>query len=219
MPTLAFIHTVPALIATFKPLAAQYLPGWSTFNIADESLLQNTIRDGVLSKITMRRLSQYVFSAADAGADAIVVTCSTLGDAVDAIRPLSPVPLFRIDRGMAIEAIGRASRIGVLATLPTTLAPTAKLLRDTAEVAGKDCTITESLCAGAFQQLMAGDRQAHDELVIAGYRQLAASTELIVLAQASMAGALSSLDMTDGVPVLTSPELGMTHIASTLPPS
>ncbi|CAH2401908.1 aspartate/glutamate racemase family protein [Mesorhizobium ventifaucium] len=48
---------------------------------------------GSLSDLTKGRLATYVWSAVDAGADAIVVTCSTLGPAVDAIAPLCPVPL------------------------------------------------------------------------------------------------------------------------------
>ena len=214
MATLAFIHTVPSLIATFKPLAEQELPDWDSFNIADESLLKTTIRQGSLSQKTIQRLSQYVFSAADAGADAIVVTCSTLGEAVDAIRPLSSVPLFRIDRGMAVAAVTRARRIGVLATLPTTLGPTGRLISQTAATAGRDCSLVEKLCDGAFARLADGDRSGHDAMVREGYRTLSATVEIVVLAQASMAAALTPEDMEAGVPVLTSPALGMSRIAS-----
>ncbi|CAN7702611.1 aspartate/glutamate racemase family protein [Phyllobacterium sp. LjRoot231] len=220
MPSLALIHTVPGLAATFKPLALRELPHWNSFNIVDESLLQNTIRDGALSKKTMQRLGQYVFSAIDAGADAIVVTCSSLGDALDAIRPFSSVPLFRIDSGMAMAAVERTERIGVLATLPTTLGPTSRLIEKTAMAANRNCTIVDKLCAGAFDRLIKGDRDGHDAMVIAGFRELATSVDLIVLAQASMANALSSIGETgSSVPVLSSPELGMAYVATQLSPS
>lgn len=218
MPSLALIHTVPGLVATFRPLVERALPRWSSFNIVDESLLLNTIRDAALSKKTMQRLSQHVFSAIDAGADAVVVTCSTLGEAVDAVLPLSSVPLFRIDRGMAMLAVERATRIGVLATLPTTLGPTSRLIGETARAAGRDCTIVDTLCAGAFDRLTAGDIEGHDTLVTAGFRELAASVDLVVLAQASMAGALRSIAEAGGVPVLSSPELGMAYVAAQLEP-
>ena len=217
MPSLAFIHTVPALIATVKPLAEQDLPDWNSFNIADESLLQNTIRDGSLSKMTVRRLAQYVFSAIDAGADAIVVTCSSLGEAVDSIGPFSSVPLFRIDSGMALAAVEKASRIGVLATLPTTLGPTSRLIEKTASNLNKNSTVVEKLCLGAFARLMSGDRDGHDELVVAGFHELAASVDLIVLAQASMANALSSIpEAQRTVAVLSSPKLGIAYVAKQL---
>lgn len=132
MPMLALIHTVATLPAVFQPLVRQALPGWSSFNILDESLLQHTIRDGARSNRTKQRLAQYVFSAADAGADAIVVTCSTLGNAVDSIASITSVPLFRIDQGMANEAVRKAQRIGVLATLPSTLEPTGTMIRNAA---------------------------------------------------------------------------------------
>jgi aspartate/glutamate racemase len=75
-----------------------------------KSLLQNTVREGALSQQTRQRLADYIFSAVAAGADAVVVTCSTLGDAVDDVRNLSSVPLFRIDQGMVNEAVNIASR-------------------------------------------------------------------------------------------------------------
>ena len=217
MPRLALIHTVPALIARFKPLVEDALPGWQSFNIADESLLQDTIRDGKVADRTMRRLTHYVFGATDAGADAIVVTCSSLGDAVDAIRPLVSVPLFRIDRGMALAAVETGPRIGVLATLPTTLGPTSRLIHDTAHAAGRACVVTDRLCTGAFDRLMAGDRDGHDASVREAFDDLATSVDVVVLAQASMASALASKPQEDlRVPVLSSPELGIAHIAARL---
>ncbi|MDK1377342.1 MULTISPECIES: aspartate/glutamate racemase family protein [unclassified Sinorhizobium] len=216
MPSLALIHTVPDLVARFRPLVTRSLPAWTSFNIVDESLLANTVRDGVLSQQTIQRLGTYVFSAAEAGADAVVVTCSTLGGAVDLIRPLSSVPLFRIDQGMAVEAVERARRIGVLATLPTTLVPTSALLQDCARAAGKDCTIVPVLCEGAFERLSAGDREGHDARVMEGYRSVAETVDLVVLAQASMAAALADRADEPPVPFLTSPELGMAHVARQL---
>ena len=139
----------------------------------------------------------------------IVVTCSTLGEAVDCIRPLSPVPLFRIDRGMAEEAVRKARRIGVLATLPTTLAPTTALIRDCARSANRDCEIVDLLCEGAD-----GDLAGHNIRVVSGFENLAKSVDLIVLAQASMASTLDGY-VTD-IPYLTSPELGMAHVAHRL---
>ncbi|TCU23766.1 hypothetical protein EV130_107120 [Rhizobium azibense] len=94
---LAFIHTVSGLVFEFEGLAKEHFPNWKPFAILDESLLRDTIERWSLSDLTKRRLAIYIWSAVDAGAGAVVVTCSTLGPAVDAIAPLCPVPLFRID--------------------------------------------------------------------------------------------------------------------------
>lgn len=216
MATLAFIHTVAGLVERFRDLARTSLSDWSSYAVVDESLLLDTIAGGAVSARTVQRLTGYVFAAADAGAGAVVVTCSTLGAAVDAIRPVAPVPLFRIDRGMAEAAVRRAQRIGVLATLPTTLRPTTALLQQAAAEAGARCEISELLCEGAFARLRAGDRPAHDAAVRAGFSALASGVDLVVLAQASMADAVGAADGTPRIPYLTSPEIGMLDIAGKL---
>ena len=214
-PALAMIHTVPGIIPAFNELVGLHLPGWSPFNMLDESLLGNTIREGTLSRQTMRRLASHIWSAVDAGASAVLVTCSSLGPAVDAAMPLCPVPLFRIDDGMAIEAIQRGNRIGVLATLATTMDPTTRLIERHAHRMGRKVSVNSRLCEGAFDTLRNGDRAAHDAMVREGLASLVGSVDVVVLAQASMANALN--EMSDlSVPVLTSPELGVLHMSSAL---
>ncbi|TCK19744.1 Asp/Glu/hydantoin racemase [Ancylobacter aquaticus] len=214
MPRLALIHTVPSLVARFGPLVEEALPCWTFVHSVDESLLAETVRAGHLTDATRARLAAEVQADA-AGADAVLVTCSTLGEAVDALRPTTPVPLFRIDRGMAEEAVRRARRIGVLATLSTTLEPTGRLIRATASAAGRDVTMVARLCEGAFARLVAGDREAHDRLVREAFDEVAPQVELVVLAQASMAGALPA-SAQQRIAVLTSPELGIAAVAAEL---
>ncbi len=214
---IAMIHTVAGLIPAFEALAGQEFSDWQTFNMLDESLLRTTIREGTLSQLTMRRMTGLVWSAVDAGATAVVVTCSSLGPAVDATRALCPVPLFRIDEGMAHAAVGVGPRIGVLATLRTTLDPTTDLILRTAALQGRTCEITSSLSDGAFEKLAQGDVAGHDAMVAQSLRELASKVDVIVLAQASMARALDTVkDEMGTLPVLTSPELGMQYIRSHL---
>ena len=69
-PQVAFIHTSPSMVPVFKPLAAELLPaGVNVFNVVDESLLCDIIRDGRCPPNTARRLAGHVMSAADAGAN------------------------------------------------------------------------------------------------------------------------------------------------------
>lgn len=217
MPVLAFIHTVAALIPKFQDLTNELLPGWSSFSIVDESLLQITIRDGSLTKKTVQRLHQYVTSASDAGADAVVVTCSSMGGGVDVVRPLASIPLFRIDHGMALDAVRQSCRIGVLATLRTTLEPTTHLLQKVGAEQGKEVVIVQALCEGAFDLLKSGDRAGHNASIVSAFQRLAAEVDIIVLAQASMADALENLAGEVGdIPFLASPRLGMLHVSREL---
>ncbi len=214
---LFLIHTVPALIATFEPLVRRHLPDWTPFNIVDESLLRISIREGSLSKVTARRVAGYVFSAVDAGADAILVTCSSIGAAVDTVRPLCPVPLMRVDEGMAIRALALGDRIGVLATLSTTLNPTRDLVSSLAATRATPPEIVARVCDGAFEALSAGDRDGHDRIVAEGIRALSREVDVIVLAQASMARVLDAEGFgTPAIPVLSSPELGVLRLKAAL---
>ncbi|MBN9023418.1 MAG: Asp/Glu/hydantoin racemase [Rhizobiales bacterium] len=213
---LALIHTVPGLIATFGPLVQQHLPDWTPFNIADESLLRISIREGSMSKATARRVAGYVFSALDAGADAILVTCSSIGDAVDAVRPLCPVPLLRVDEGMAARAVEIGQRIGVLATLSTTLNPTRDLVGRLAAARPDAPKIVARVCDGAFEALSRGDGARHDALVREGIDALSREVDVILLAQASMARVLKDEDGAPGIPVLSSPELGVLRLKAVL---
>ena len=216
-PTLAFVHTVLSLPPVFAALAEELLPGTEFFHIVDESLLNVTRKTGALTAVTRRRVLGYLESAAEAGADLVLVTCSSIGPAVDAARDFVPVPVLRVDEPMADEAVRLGSRVGVIATLATTLEPTAALVERRARAAGKDVEVVAHVCDGAFEALQSGDRDRHDELVREGVRELAAEVDVIVLAQASMARVVDTLPEDERpVPILSSPRLGVTRAAELL---
>ncbi len=216
-PTLAFVHTVLSLPPVFAGLAEELLPETELFHIVDESLLNVTRKTGALTSVTRRRVLGYLESAGEAGADLVLVTCSSIGPAVDAARDFVPVPVLRVDEPMADEAVRLGARVGVIATLATTLEPTAALVERRARVAGKDVDVVAHVSAGAFEALQAGDRDRHDELVRDGLRRLVADVDVIVLAQASMARVVDSLPEDERtVPILSSPRLGVTRAAELL---
>ena len=62
------------------------------------------------------------------------------------------MPVLRVDQPMADRAVATAQRIGVIATLPTTLEPTADLIRRRAAAAGKNIELDDALCDGAFER-------------------------------------------------------------------
>ncbi len=122
--TLGLIHTSATLVPVFQQLCNQHLPGVQIFNIVDDSLIKNVIKWGELRPDTARRAVSYAASAEAAGADFILYTCSSIGAAVETAATLTKVPVLRVDQPMADKAIQTGSKIGVIATLPTTLNPT-----------------------------------------------------------------------------------------------
>jgi Asp/Glu/hydantoin racemase len=215
---IAFIHTSPSMVPVFKPLAAELLPaGERVFNVVDESLLCDIIDTGTCPPNTARRLVGHVMSAADAGAKVVLVTCSSMGRAVEAARALVPAKVVRADEAMVEQAIATGSRVGVVATLPSTLAPTEALVRSTAGAAGKTVQVSALVVDGAFKAVMSGDAATHDQLVGDAVRKLAATNDVILLAQASMARAVDALPPGEvKIPVLSSPRLAVQRVASLL---
>jgi len=215
---LAYLHTVAGLTATFKALSDELLPSIDLFHIVDESLLQNTIRANQLTPQTMRRLLRLVISAEEAGADVVMVTCSSVGPAVEASRPFLRIPVLRVDEPMAELAVQSGVTIGVAATLPTTLKPTADLISSVAARQGKSIRVVSKLCEGAFQAVVSGDPARHDQLVSAGLQELAPQVDVVVLAQASMARVIETLPAeTRRVPILSSPRLAVERLAQLIP--
>ena len=215
--TLGLIHTSATLVPMFAELCSKYLPHIKTFNIVDDSLIKNTIACGELTADTSRRVVNYAGSAQDAGADFILFTCSSIGAAVEAAAALTKVPVLRVDQPMADKAVQMGKRIGVIATLPTTLEPTSDLVKRRATAAGKEIVLVSKLCEGAFDALMSGDAATHDKEVGDALRQLSNEVDVIVLAQASMARVVDTLSEVDKkVPILASPPIAIQHLATIL---
>ena len=214
--TLSLIHTSATLIPVFEGLAQRYLPGTKLFNIVDDSIVKNIIsRGGKADPAIYKRVLDYVKSAEDAGADYILVTCSSIGEAVEAAAEQASVPVLRVDQPMADLAVKTGKRIGVIATLQTTLQPTANLVERRAKLAHREIELKAVVCEGAFDALMAGDADRHDYLVAEALKLLAQQADVILLAQASMARVVDTLSEEDRrVPILTSPPSALEYIAN-----
>jgi Asp/Glu/hydantoin racemase len=217
--TIAYLHTSHLLIPLFTDLSRKELPGVEQFHMVDESLIQNTIRAKGLTKVTIRRVVNLVESAGEGGADAVVVTCSSIGPAAALANSLFDFPVIRVDEAMAEEAVRAGRRIGVAATLRTTLEPTVALIREKALAAQRKVDLVESLCEDAFESVLSGDTETHDRLLAAELRRLMTVVDVVVLAQASMARVVASLPSDNGsVPILSSPELAVRRARSLLFP-
>lgn len=214
MSRLALIHTVTSLSDTFDKLAAELIPDVDVFHIVDESLLIVTREEGSVSPTTKRRVADYVTSAEAAGADVVMVTCSSVGPGVDATQPFATVPLVRVDQAMVDRAVRHGTRIGVLATLSSTLEPTVSLVHRRAEHAGRSVEVVSRICEGAFEAVTSGDTERHDALVREGLLDLIGGVDVVILAQASMARVADQLPESERrVPVLSSPRPAMELVA------
>jgi Asp/Glu/hydantoin racemase len=213
---IAIIHSTPVTIDVLKPLVNELLPDYKIVNFVDDSILpQLGENDGDLSTVK-DRLMHYARSAQEVGADVILSACSSIGELAANMREEVSIPVVRIDDAMGEEAVRRGESIGVAATLPTTLRPTMELLRQKAEAVDKQIQLESCLIDSAYQNLMAGDREGHDNILVEVLTELAGKVDVVVLAQASMARVLPRLSETLQAKFLTSPRLSVERVKSVM---
>jgi Asp/Glu/hydantoin racemase len=215
MSRLTLIHTVGGLVPVFGELTHELLPGVETQDVVDEALLAEAIAAGQVPEATATRLEGHIEAALESGSELVVVTCSSMGPVVDGIRERTGWPVLRIDEAMADRALELGRRVGVVATLPTTLEPTAALIRRRA--GDRPVEVVTRLCEGAFAALKAGDLETHDRLVREGLLDVLPRVDVVVLAQASMARVAATLgDAASAAPILASPRLGVERVRDRL---
>jgi Asp/Glu/hydantoin racemase len=216
MRTIAAFFTAQSIVESIKQLFAEILPGCRLVSIIEDAMIQDVIRAGHVTPEITRRLMRYYLAAEDTGADLIFNTCSSIGDVTIMARSFVKIPIVKIDDAMAAEAVRTGTRVGVLATLPTTLAPTVRLVTAQAEKAGQSVSIVEGLAKGAYEALIAKQPEKHDQMVTEAAERVARQADVIVLAQGSMARMEEALAKKTGKPVLSSPRRGVLEVKETL---
>lgn len=216
------LHTVPALAETFDRLVAAEAGQLRRIHVVDAWLLDTARREGVTPAVQQAVLT-HVRQLASAGARAVLVTCSSIGEAAETAAAAVAVPVVRVDAAMADEAAALASapgargRIAVLATLPSTLGPTGRLVERAARDAPRPVAVTAEVVAGAAEAADRGERDRAERLVAAAVGRAAARADVVVLAQASMAPAARLADV--AAPVLTSPVGGVASLLRVVGPA
>ncbi len=215
MAKVAVLHT-SFVFVTVEPvitdLISELIPDAEILHFVDSDVLATVVREGGISERSEQRMVHLAEAAEAAGADVIFSACSSLGPTLDAAQRAVGVPVVKIDQAMAEVAAG-ADRIGILATVPTTLGPTRDLIAAAAAENGRTPEIIEQLCAGAFDVLMAGNREQHDQMIVDQAQQLVDRVDIIVLAQASMNRLAPRLEEQTGLTVLSSPRSGVENLA------
>ncbi len=207
------VHTVATLVPVFKKLAEELMPDTEVIHLVDEGLLKDIIAGGELTPERVERLGKLASFAEDSGAEAVMLTCSTVGPGVDGAKDSLNVPFLKVDEAMADRAVELGTHIGIIATLHTTLTPTSNLVKERAAVQGKEVEVETVLCPGAFEALGKGEMETHDRIVIETLKELMERVEVVVLAQASMARVADLLSEDQRkVPICSSPRLGVERL-------
>lgn len=207
---LVFIHTVASVIGLFTDLAHELLPGVEVVHVADELLLRSVLDAGGLTPFIYQRVAQHVVAAEEYGASLVQLTCSSVSPCVDVAREMVSIPVLKIDEPMVDRALSLGTRIGVAATAATTLKPTTDLVYAQARAHGKQVRVESVLCEGAYAALFGGEPEKHDRIVRDTLKGLLPRSDVVVLAQASMARVADTIPSEGQVtPILSSPRLAI----------
>jgi L-lactate permease len=174
---------------------------------SNPSIIEAANKHGHVTHEAARDLVRMYMAGMAAGADIIYNICSSVGDVADTVRPAfgaMGMPFVRIDEDMAREAICTGRRIGVLATLQSTLQPTRRLLLRYAKEAGKEIELVDALANGAF-----GLSDAElAKVLVEKAASIAPRVDCMLLAQGSMAACEQAIADATGKPAFSSPRFG-----------
>lgn len=208
-----YTSTTPELIQMVNEQLKQQFASedLTIMSYQDPSILQEARDNGHLTAGCTRRLMDLYEKAVSDGADILFNICSSVGDAAKLAKPLyelSGVKFVRIDEDMAFAAVRAASRIGIVATLPTTLQPTARLVKECAAAIGKDIIIVDALAEGAFGL---DQEQFKQKLIDTGAR-VKEQVDVLLFAQGSMAYAEEAVSKALNIPVFSSIRFGVAAV-------
>jgi len=209
------IHTTKATVDSLTELIKSKIEDAEVYNILDDSILRDMAGEKNTGMVRWRWL-EYAKILEKLGMDIILSACSTVGGFAEEADHELRVPVLRIDEAMAEKAVAQGEKIGVFATLNSTLNPTVSLIKRKAEKAGRTVSVRAVLVDGAYDALMSQNKELHDSKIAEALKGCQGEVDVIVLAQASMASAVSaSLDL-DQNQILTSPVLGIDRLKECL---
>lgn len=209
-----YTSTTPELITYLEAEIQKQLPGIEVVNFQNPSILAEAIESGHVNQIAATSLVTLYNQAILAGADIILNVCSSVGETADALQSYGDyvgVPIIRIDEAMCTTA-SRFQRVGVLATLPTTMQPTVNTIIRTGRKYNHFPKISQQLVENAF----GADQEVFFLKLKAAAEKILADVDVIVLAQGSMAYAQEKLSAALQLPVLASPEFGVAAVKDSL---
>lgn len=209
---IAVIHTSLAVLEPIDTKIKEIFPDAEIHNIIDQRILQDVIDHGGIYPSVIKRMCLYTQAAEAMGADVVLNACSSVGEAFDVARQLVEIPTMKIDAPMAELAVEQGKSIGVYGTVPTTLAPSCRLIEKMAKKAGKEVKVVPHLIEGAFQVLSEEKNpQKHNQMVLDEINRTQEEHDVLVLAQASMSVVIPELgDL--GKPVLYSLQTGVKQL-------
>ncbi len=213
---LIYTGTTPELIEDVeREVRAQIGNEVELFTLADPTIIADVRDAGYVTTAPAARLIGMFMEAAEAGCDAVLNICSSVGEVADSVQTTAKylgMPIVRIDEDMCRQAAHLGKRIGVMATLKTTLEPTKNTIMRMAREDNIHVELVDCLVDGAFGL----DQDQFRERMAECAAQIADKVDVIVFAQGSMAYCEKYIADKFGKIVLSSPRFGAAALKEAL---
>ncbi len=210
-PRIVLLHGTPVAM---EPIQRAFANRWSeaeTVNLLDDSLSVDRAKDHDLTPRMFERFMELGGYAHRIGADAILVTCSAFGPAIERMTRDLPVPVLKPNEAMFRDAIAKGRNIGMLATFAPSLVTMTEEFDQFVAETGAKATLRTIVVEGAMDALRKGDADRHNAL-IAGRAAELGDCDAIMLAHFSTSRALSAVVGKVSVPVLTAPDAAVDRL-------
>lgn len=213
---LIYTSTTPELIELVEREVKKNLgENVELFSMEDPEILAMVRERGYVTAIPAAKLIGMYMKAAEAGCDAILNICSSVGEVADCMQDAARymgIPIVRIDEEMCRDAVRKGARIGVMATLSSTLKPTMNTLRRVSRECGKQVELVACLVENAF-----GLDQDEFKSRMSEYAgKIVNEVDVIVFAQGSMAYCEEEIAQKHHKQVLSSPRYGAVALREAL---
>ena len=212
---IGLIHAVAVAIEPVSESFRRLWPEAELANLLDDRLSVDRAKDQALTPSMFDRIARLGDYADDAGADALLYTCSAFGPAIDAVAKSKAMPVLRPNEAMFEAALEHGSTVGMLATFEKSVASMEDEFRALADAQGRRATINTVCVPAAMTALQAGRSDEHNALLADAAGQLH-GCDTIMLAQFSTSVARSAVAAVADCQVLTSPDSAVAKIKGLL---
>lgn len=213
---IVYTSTTPELIETVEKELRKNIGNDAEFiSFQDPSILGEAREAGYVTPAAAARLLGLFARAVEQGVDVILNGCSSVGEVADSAQDMARylgTPIVRIDEEMCREAVRLGKRIGVMATLPTTLDPTRNTILRVAREMNRRVVLVDALLDGAFGLSQNDFRARMQEKAL----EISAEVDVILFAQGSMAYCEEAVRTLCGKPVVSSPRFGAVAVKKAL---
>jgi len=210
-PRIVLLHATLVAVDPIKDAFRDLWPEPELVNLLDDSLTPDRARAPDLTEALIERFISLGRYGLSVGADAILVTCSAFGPAIDIMARDFPVPVLKPNEAMFQAAVDIGSRIGMIATFAPAVVTMEDEFNEVAASTGVVASLDTIVVEDAMTALRAGDAATHNQRIADRAHELD-GVDAIVLAHFSTSRAQAAVQARTPVPVLTAPGAAVSRL-------